>query len=124
MEDVTFKFEELQVYKKAIEFISDAYNTSKSFPKSENYVLTSQFLRASNSIALNIAEGSGDTNLQFSRFLKIALGSVKECVVCLTIAKNQQYITQDKNIELKVKLVELSKMITGLKKYLNQKTNS
>ena len=124
MEDVTFKFEELQVYKKAIEFISDAYNTSKSFPKSENYGLTSQFLRASNSIALNIAEGSGDTNLQFSRFLKIALGSVKECVVCLTIAINQQYITQDKNIELKVKLVELSKMITGLKKYLNQKTNS
>ena len=90
MEDVTFKFEELTVYKKAIEFINDAYNVSKTFPKSEIYGLTSQFLRASNSIALNITEGSGDTNLQFSRFLKIALGSVKECVVCLTIAKNQR----------------------------------
>ncbi|PQJ75476.1 four helix bundle protein [Polaribacter gangjinensis] len=124
MEDVTFKFEELTVYKKAIEFINDAYNVSKTFPKSEIYGLTSQFLRASNSIALNITEGSGDTNLQFSRFLKIALGSVKECVVCLTIAKNQQYITLEKNSELRIKLVELSKMITGLKKYLNQKTNS
>lgn len=124
MEDVTFKFEELTVYKKAIEFINDAYNVSKTFPKSEIYGLTSQFLRASNSIALNITEGSGDTNLQFSRFLKIALGSVKECVVCLIIAKNQQYITLEKNSELRIKLVELSKMITGLKKYLNQKTNS
>lgn len=124
MEDVTFKFEELTVYKKAIEFINDAYNVSKTFPKSEIYGLKSQFLRTSNSIALNITEGSGDTNLQFSRFLKIALGSVKECVVCLTIAKNQQYITLEKNSELKIKLVELSKMITGLKKYLNPKTNS
>ncbi|KRP28310.1 MAG: four helix bundle protein [Cryomorphaceae bacterium BACL22 MAG-120619-bin32] len=116
-----FKFEELSVYKKSIDFIDNVYIISKTFPKDENYRLTSQFIRASSSISLNIAEGSGDTNPQFSRFLRISIGSIKECIVCITIAKNQNYISEKENIELREKLVELSKMISGLIKYLKKK---
>lgn len=119
MKEVKFKFEDLKVYQKSLDFVNDAYRYSKSFPKDENYRLTSQFLRASTSIALNIAEGSGDTNPQFSRFLKIALGSIKECVVCATIAKNQDFISSEENQEIRIKLEEMSKMITSLIKYLN-----
>ncbi len=122
MKDIKFKFEELQVYQKALDFVDLSYNTIKNFPDIERYALASQFTRASLSVALNIAEGSGDSNSQFNRFLQIAIGSVKECVVCITIAKRQGYIKIEQEIELREKLEELSKMITSLQKYL--KTNS
>ncbi len=118
MEEIKFKFEDLKVYQKALSFVDVVYQMSNSFPKEENYRLTSQFIRAATSIALNIAEGSGDTNPQFSRFLQIALGSVKECVVCVTIAKNQKYISTKEESNLREKLEELSKMISSLQKYL------
>lgn len=118
MEEIKFKFEDLKVYQKALSFVDVVYQMSNSFPKEENYRLTSQFIRAATSIALNIAEGSGDTNPQFSRFLQIALGSVKECVVCVTIAKNQKYISTKEESNLREKREELSKMISSLQKYL------
>lgn len=121
MENIKFKFEDLKVYQKAIDFIDITYVVCKKFPKEETYKLSSQYIRAATSIALNIAEGSGDTNPQFNRFLQIAIGSVKECVVCSTIAKRQNYITNQQENEIREKLEELSKMITSLQKYL--KTN-
>ena len=113
-----FNFENLQVYQKSLDFVDIVYEITKQFPKSELYNLTSQFKRAAVSIALNIAEGAGDTNSQFGRFLQISMDSVKECVVCSTIAKRQKYITSERDLEIRSKLAELSKMISSLKKYL------
>ena len=120
MKTIKFKFEDLKVYQKSLDFVDTVYNTTKQFPSEENYRLTSQFIRAATSISLNIAEGSGDTNPQFSRFFKISLGSIKECVVCVTIVNNQNFITKNESLILREKLAELSKMITALLKYLNQ----
>jgi len=125
MKDIKFNFEDLKVYQKSLDFIDFTYKTCNTFPKDEAYRLTSQFIRASTSIALNIAEGAGDTNAQFNRYLQIAIGSVKECVVCSTIAQRQKYITNELDLEIRGKLEELSKMITSLQKYLkNNNTNS
>lgn len=121
MNDIKFKFEDLKVYNKAIEFVDLVYKICDEFPKSERYILSSQFTRAAISISLNIAEGSSDTNKQFNRFLQIALNSVNECVVCSTIAKRQNYFSLETEKELREKLVELSKMITSLQKYLKNK---
>lgn len=115
-----FRFEDLQVYQKALDFVSLAYKTAQLFPKCEMYNLTSQFKRAAVSIALNTAEGHGDTNAQFNRFLQIATDSVKECVVCSTIAKRQKFISEEQDKNIRTKLVELSKMINGLQKYLKK----
>lgn len=123
MKEIKFKFEDLKVYSKSLDFIDIVYNTCDSFPDSERFGLTSQFTRAAISISLNIAEGSSDTDKQFNRFLQMALDSVNECVVCSTIAKRQNYITLEKNNKLREKLVELSKMITSLQKYLKNKSN-
>ncbi len=123
MKTIKFKFEDLQVYQKALDFTDSTYAITKNFPNAERYALTSQFIRASISIALNIAEGTGDTNAQFNRFLQIAIGSLKECVVCTTIAKRQDYISIEQELELREKLEELSKMITSLQKYLKTNTN-
>lgn len=124
MKDIKFKFEDLQVYQKALDFVDSSYTIIKKFPDSERYTLTSQFTRAALSIALNIAEGAGDTNSQFNRFLQIAIGSVKECVVCITIAKRQNYISVEKETELREKLEELSKMIISLQKHLKTNTKN
>jgi four helix bundle protein len=79
--------------------------------------------RAATSIALNIAEGQGDTNAQFNRFLQIAQGSIKECLVCLTIAERQEFIDL-KNIEpLKKDALLLAKMISSLQNYLKRQDN-
>lgn len=124
MKKIDFKFEELKVYQKALDFVDITYETCQNFPKIERYALTSQYTRAAVSIALNIAEGSGDTNAQFNRFLQIAIGSVKECVVCSTIAARQLYISKKLDYSNREKLAELSKMITSLQKYLKNNTTN
>ncbi|WP_298340452.1 four helix bundle protein [uncultured Algibacter sp.] len=123
MGTIKFKFEDLKVYEKALDFVDLAYEISKSFPSTEKFGLTSQFTRAAVSIALNIAEGSSDSDKQFNRFLQMALDSVNECVVCATISKRQKFISNQTNDTIREKLVELSKMITSLQKYLRNKTN-
>ena len=116
--NVHFNFEDLKVYQKALDFTDIVYHLTKSFPKIEQYNLNSQFNRAAVSIALNIAEGHGDSNAQFNRFLQIAKDSVNECVVCNTIAFRRGYITKENNDNHRVLLSELAKMLTGLTKYL------
>lgn len=124
MEKSKFKFEDLKVYDKALDLIDLTYKTCEKFPNAERFALSSQFTRAAVSIALNIAEGSSDTDKQFNRFLQMALDSVNECVVCSTISKRQNYISEDVDSGIRLKLVELSKMITSLQKYLKtKKTN-
>lgn len=85
------------VYQKSLDFIDDVYKITKDFPNDEHFGLTSQYRRAAQSIALNLAEGAGDTDSQFNRLLQISQGSIKECVVCSTIANRQNYITEEIN---------------------------
>jgi four helix bundle protein len=50
-----FKFEKLEVWKLALEYIELTYEIAGQLPKSEEYNVKSQFVRAATSIALNIA---------------------------------------------------------------------
>ena len=115
-----FNFEDLQVYQKSLDFVDTVYKITSEFPKEEIYGLVSQFRRASTSIALNIAEGSGSTNREFSRYLRISYNSLKECVVCCTIAFRQGFISEEIFKNLRSQLQEISKMISGLRKYLDK----
>lgn len=100
--NIKFKFEDSKVYQKALNFVDFAYKVSESFLNTERFGLTSQFTRASVSIALNITESSADTNKQFNRFLQMALDSTNECVVCATIAKDKNLFPR----KLKMKSVK------------------
>ncbi len=100
-----FNFEDLKVYQKALDFIDLTYIITNDFPKEEIYGLTSQFRRAAVSIALNISEGSGGTDKEFTRFLRTSSNSLKECVVCATIAKRQNYISEETNQKCRNDLV-------------------
>jgi xanthine dehydrogenase iron-sulfur cluster and FAD-binding subunit A len=59
-----YQFEKLEVYQTALTYTDMVYSLAEKLPKSEEYNLKSQIVRAATSIVLNIAEGStgqGDT---------------------------------------------------------------
>jgi four helix bundle protein len=114
-----FEFEKLRVYQKALEFTSRVYSITKLFPVEERYGLSDQFRRASVSIALNIAEGSGGTKTEFRHFLKIARRSVRECVAVLEISFQQNYVTSELRLEIRNDCDSISRMIAGLLKSLS-----
>ena len=93
---MAFKFEKLTVWEKAVELSGEISDLTKSFPKDELYVLTSQIKRATDSISLNIAEGStGQTTPEFKKFLGYSLRSAIEVVGCLHLAKKRKLITEN-----------------------------
>jgi four helix bundle protein len=116
-----FKFEDLKVYQKAIEFGELVNKQIETFPKHETYKLSSQFLRAADSIAFNIAEGSGSTDANFNRYLKMAWDSSHECVAASTKARLRNYITFEQDEENRKVITEISKMISALRRHLNNK---
>ncbi|HLW07973.1 MAG TPA: four helix bundle protein [Marinilabiliaceae bacterium] len=73
-----FKFEDLQVYRKALEFGEIIDVLVKEFPSYELYALSSQYRRASDSIALNIAEGYPGSDAQFVKHLNYAIFTANE----------------------------------------------
>jgi four helix bundle protein len=85
---MAFRFEDLQVWQKALELDEQINQVTKTFPKEEIYILTSQIKRAADSVVLNIAEGStGQSKAVFKVFLGYSLKSAIEVVSCLFIAK-------------------------------------
>jgi four helix bundle protein len=110
-----FGFENLDVYKKSVDFAKKIYKITKAFPANEVYGLTSQIRRASISVPSNIAEGSGRYHKRdFAQFLTIARSSIYECVPLLEIAFNENYIRKFVFEELIIDCNELAKMINEL----------
>ncbi|HAU38060.1 MAG TPA: four helix bundle protein, partial [Phycisphaerales bacterium] len=71
--------------------------------------------RATLSIATNLAEGNGRfTKADRRNFFTIARGSTQECVPLLEVARRRGFIDKGMNAELRTKLEEIAKMISGL----------
>ncbi|MFA5088632.1 MAG: four helix bundle protein [Candidatus Omnitrophota bacterium] len=116
-----FKFETLDIWKKSMEFGRVIYRLSKKIPKSEQFGLTSQLIRAGMSISLNIAEGSSrKSKIDFNRFIQMALGSLNEVVTCLYFAKSENYFTDNDFNNAYTQSEEISKMLYGFQKYLER----
>ena len=108
------KFTDLIAWKEGHELVIFIYNITEKFPKEDRYGLSSQFQRASQSIALNIGEGSGGSNSEFKQFIKIARRSVRECIVCAAIARRRKYISESEENLSRNLCSEISKMLSGL----------
>ena len=88
-----YKFEQLEVWKLALEYLDLIYKLAENLPKSEDYNLKSQITRAATSIALNIAEGSqGQSDAEQARFLGIAIRSLVETVAYQQIIQRRGYL--------------------------------
>lgn len=113
---MAFRFEDLQVWQKAMDLGEDINQLTKTFPKEEIYILTSQIKRAADSVILNIAEGStGQSKSIFKLFLGYSLRSAIEVVSCLFIAKKRKYIEDEQFTVLYNDYETLVKMITSLR---------
>ncbi len=110
----------LEVWKRAIKFVTDIYKITDKFPENEVYGLSQQMRKSAVSIPSNIAEGAGrNSTREFLKFLSIAQGSISELETQLIIANNLGYI---KGIEIALKeLDEISKMLIGLSNSLGSK---
>lgn len=94
---MAFKFEQLTVWQRALDYTETIHSVTLAFPKDELYNLSSQIKRAADSIALNIAEGStGQSNAEQSKFLGYVLRSAIEVVSCLYIARKRTLINEEK----------------------------
>ncbi|MCR8558230.1 four helix bundle protein [Mucilaginibacter sp. BJC16-A38] len=113
---MAFRFEDLQVWQKAMDLNEQINQLTKTFPKDELFILTSQMKRAADSVILNIAEGStGQSKAVFKVFLGYSLRSAIEVVSCLFIAKRRDYISNELFNDLYSEYEVLVKMITALK---------
>ena len=102
-------FEDLLVWQKAHLFVLSVYRMTATFPKYELYGLTSQFRRASISIAANTAEGFRRRNKADKvRFLNIAQGSLEECRYYIILSKDLGYCDDP---EINSLLGEVSKLL-------------
>ena len=91
------------------------YQHTRSFPREEQFGLTSQLRRASVSVASNIVEGCARSSTSdYVRFLEIAYGSVREVEYQLSLAHRLGYLSGGAHEELGPLAVETSKVLGGL----------
>ena len=121
MSEDRFDFENLKAYQKFLECVDFVYEITKDFPKDEIFSLTNQFRRASVSICLNIAEGSGGSKAEFNQFLKISRRSVRESVAVTEISFRRNFISTEGKKRSREFCLELSRMLSGLMKSLKNK---
>jgi four helix bundle protein len=111
-----FGYEKLDVYRCSMEFLENAFALIDKLPKGFAH-LGDQLKRASLSIPLNIAEGSGKSApAERRRFYEIARASALECSAIVNCARTLNIVDQNltqKNRSLILRIVQmLSKLTT------------
>ena len=113
------RFKELEIWKRSRLYCSKIYELTSKFPELEKFGSTNQLRRASVSIPSNIAEGSSrHSNKDFTRSLKITLGSTYEIETQLLIASDLKFISNTKLESTISELQEIIKMISKFKSTL------
>lgn len=106
-------FKDYPVWQKARALNKDIY--SLNLPYAEKKGLVDQIRRASVSISSNIAEGCGrSSNIEFARFLEIALGSAFEVESQLILCFDLGFITEAVYTDVCTKVIDIQKQLTGL----------
>ena len=109
---------DLLVWQKAMDLVTEIYRLTRAFPKEELYGLTSQIRRAAVSVPSNIAEGHAlKQTPAYLRHLAIASGSLAELQTQLQIASRLGYLSRA-NTAVFSKAEEVSRMLAGLRRSL------
>ncbi len=118
-----FNCENLEVYKIARFLVMEIYAITKTFPSEEKFGLVSQLRRASISISLNIAEGSGKySKKDFANYTRISIGSVIEVDTALKIAIDLGYTSKVSCVKIDKMIQELYFKLIALDKSLRKNT--
>ena len=121
---MTYKFQKLEIYQLALDYVSLIYDLAEKLPASENFNLKSQITRAATSIALNIAEGStSQSDPEQSRFLGIALRSFIETVACQDLIELRKYVAGEELSPARELGSKLFAKIQSMKRFLGSTTD-
>jgi four helix bundle protein len=113
------RFEDIQVWQEAREFIKEVYTITRADPLMRDFGLSQQLQRASVSIMSNIAEGfERGGNKEFLQFLSVAKASAGESRSLLYTVYDLGYINTDRFELLKNKLLGVSAKISRFMEYL------
>jgi four helix bundle protein len=115
------RFEDIEAWQHAREITKLIYRVSSGGAFAKDFALVNQIRRAAISILSNVAEGferNGDK--EFIQFLTIAKGSCGEVRAQLYVASDQKYLGEEDFLEIKTKLIQTSRMISGLIGYLKR----
>jgi four helix bundle protein len=118
-----YKFERLDVYQLALEYVDLIYALADRLPPIEEFNLKTQLRRAATSVVLNIAEGStGQSDAEQSRFLGMAVRSVFETVACRDLIRRRKYIADDDEIlpRLVEKAETLSRKLQAMRRKITR----
>ena len=111
----TFRFMNFQVYKDAKRLATRIFRMTRVFPLE----MRSQLTRSSQSIVLNIAEGSAkESDKDFNRYIQNSLGSVNETVAGLELAKDFGLLKEKDLIMLMKEAESIARQLGGLSKKL------
>jgi four helix bundle protein len=114
-------FEELVAWQKARELTKLVYQLTSTGEFARDFGLRDQIQRASVSIMSNIAEGyERGGRAEFHKFLVIAKGSCAEVRSQLYVAYDVGYIDEKYFYALEQRSEELSKILAGLKKSVQE----
>jgi four helix bundle protein len=115
MEVIPGTYEDLKVWRQAMQLVLRIYRCTGSFPKQEIYGLTSQMRRAAVSIPSNIAEGKGrHSQKELVQFLFRARGSLLELRTQITIAQELEFLTVSEGKTLCDLACEVGRLLNGL----------
>lgn len=109
-------FKKLKIWQESIDLVKEVYALTRTFPDFEKFGLVSQMNRCAVSIPSNISEGtSKSTDKHFNAYLENSLGSAFELETQLIVAFDQNYLNEEKFIELETKIINIQKMISRFK---------
>ena len=110
-----FDHEKLDVYQEAIAFcgwIGELLSQISAKAAAKDHLD-----RASTSLPLNIAEGTGKfSTVDRARFLEIARGSALECAACLDVLAVRKLVAAERIFPAKERLVRIVNMLMGMLK--------
>jgi four helix bundle protein len=90
-------FRQLNIWNNGILLVKDIYQLSTLLPDQERFGIKSQICRAAVSVPSNIAEGCSRTSeIEYKRYLEIAIGSLFEIETLLVVITELGMIAEDK----------------------------
>ena len=114
MAEPIFDHERLDVYCLSIEYVAASYKVARGF-RGVNRHIRDQWLRAAQSIPLNIAEGNGKQSLKDkNRFFEVARGSALECAAVHDLLEAFGTINKELSRAGKARLRRIVAMLTRL----------
>jgi four helix bundle protein len=109
-----FRFEDLRVYHKALDYIDWVNLNVSDFPAKKGDILSEKFFHSAMAIAVNISEGSSRNKSQFVYYLKLAKSAIRECIVFTSLALKRDFFDSTASDYSRNQLMELTKMIGAL----------